>query len=62
MILNVIDAEYKDGYKVFLTFNTGESVLTDLQETLLNDKRKMFSPLKNIDYFNTFKINLNTIT
>lgn len=62
MILNVTNAEYKVGYKVFLTFNNGESVLTDLEDTLLNDSRKIFIPLRDYDYFKNFKIRLNTIT
>jgi hypothetical protein len=62
MILNVIYAEYKEGYKVFLTFNNGESVIIDLKDTLLNDSRKIFIPLRDYDYFKNFKIRLNTIT
>lgn len=62
MILNVTYAEYKVEYKVFLTFNNGESVLTDLEETIFNDTRKIFIPLQNKDYFKNFKISLNTIT
>jgi hypothetical protein len=62
MILNVTYAEYKVGYKVFLTFNNGESVMVDLEDTLLNDSRKIFMPLRDIAYFKTFKIGLNTIT
>ena len=62
MILNVTYAEYKEEYKVYLTFNNGESVLTDLEGTLLNDSRKIFIPLRNKDYFKNFKIRLNTIT
>jgi hypothetical protein len=62
MILNVIDAEYKGEYKVFLTFNDGQSVVTDLKETIFTDSRRIFSPLRDIDYFKTYKIRLNTIT
>jgi hypothetical protein len=62
MILNVIKAEYKSGYKVHLTFNNGESVLVDLESAIMNDNRKIFSPLKDLDYFKKFKIRLNTIT
>lgn len=62
MILNVTNAEYKAGYKVFLTFNNGESVLVDLESTIFNDTRKIFQPLREIDYFKSFKIRLNTIT
>ena len=46
----------------FLTFNNGESVLTDLEETIKKDTRKIFIPLRDIAYFMTFKVRLNTIT
>jgi hypothetical protein len=62
MILNVTYAEYKEGYQVFLTFNNGESVLADLESTVLNDTRKIFIPLRDKEYFKNFKIRLNTIT
>jgi hypothetical protein len=62
MILNVTNAEYKVGYKIYLTFNNGESVLTDLKDTVHNDSRKIFIPLRDLDYFKNFKIRLNTIT
>ncbi len=62
MILNVTYADYKVGYKVFLTFNNGESVLTDLEDTIFSDSRKIFLPLRDINYFKSFKVRLNTIT
>ena len=62
MILNVTYAEYKEEYKVFLTFNNGESVITDLKDTILNDHRRIFLPLRELNYFKSFKIRLNTIT
>ena len=62
MILNVKNAEYINGYKVFLTFNNGESVLADLENTVFSDTRRIFIPLRDIDYFKSFKIYLNTIT
>ncbi|MCX6257097.1 MAG: DUF2442 domain-containing protein [Bacteroidia bacterium] len=62
MILNVTNAEYKGEYKVCLTFSNGESFITDLKETIMNDHRKIFSPLQKIDYFKNFRIKLNTIT
>ncbi len=62
MILNVKNAEYIDGYKVFLTFNNGESVLADLENSVFSDTRRIFIPLRDIDYFKSFKIYLNTIT
>ena len=62
MILNVISVEYKGAYKVFLSFNNGESFLVDLEETIFNDHRKVFEPLRNPLYFKNFQISLNTIT
>jgi hypothetical protein len=62
MILNVKYAEYKVGYQVFLTFNNGESVVVDLENTIFNDTRKIFQPLRDLDYFKSFKLRLNTIT
>ncbi len=62
MILNVTYAEYKDEYKVFLTFNNGESVITDIKDIILNDHRRIFLPLRELNYFKSFKIRLNTIT
>ena len=62
MILNVTDAKYKGEYKVFLTFNNGESVVADIEETIMNETRKIFFPLRDLEYFKSFKIRLNTIT
>ncbi|PZX20748.1 uncharacterized protein DUF2442 [Breznakibacter xylanolyticus] len=62
MILNVINAEYKEGYKVFLTFDNGESVLVDLERIIFEDKRMIFRPLRDVRYFKSFKVRLNTIT
>ncbi len=62
MILNVKNAEYIVGYKVFLTFNNGESVITDLEDAIFSDSRKIFAPLRDMVYFKSFKIRLNTIT
>jgi hypothetical protein len=61
MILNVIKAEYKEGYRIYLYFNNGESGLVDLQKIIFSDHRKIFVPLREIEYFKKFKIHLNTI-
>lgn len=62
MIINVVNAEYKNGYKILLDLNNHESVLVDLKTTIYTDPRKIFEPLRNLEYFKTFKIRLNTIT
>jgi hypothetical protein len=61
MILKVTNAEYKGGYAVLLTFNSGEVLLVDLKNTIMNDQRKIFKLLQDIHYFQNFKIGLNTI-
>ena len=61
MILNVTNAEYKDGYKVFLTFNNGQSILTDLEKVIFADTRKIFLPLRYVSYFSSFTLKYNTI-
>jgi hypothetical protein len=62
MILNVTVAEYIEKYIINLTFSNGDSILTDLEETIFSDTRKIFFPLRSIEYFKSFKIRLNTIT
>jgi hypothetical protein len=61
MILKVKNAEYKDGYTVFLTFNNGEEVFVDPRATIMNDQRKIFLPLQDVNYFQNFRVKLNTI-
>lgn len=58
MFLEVVKAEYLDGYRVKLLFNTGETRIADLSKSL---NGSVFSPLKDIDYFKTFSIKFNTI-
>ena len=62
MILNVTQATYIEDFKIRLTFNNGETVIADLKETIYSDTRKIFLPLRDVDYFRSFKIRLNTIT
>lgn len=61
MILNVIHAEYIDEYRIFLTFNTGNSYSVDLKDILMKENRLIFQPLKDVSYFKTFTLHLNTI-
>ena len=62
MILNVINAQYIENYQLKLSFDNGEIVFVDLEETLINEKRKIFQALKDINYFKKFMIKFNTIT
>ena len=62
MILSVINALYRGAYKIEVTFKNGETSLVDLEETLFHDRRKIFQPLQDKEYFKNFSIKFNTIT
>lgn len=53
--------ELLEKYSVLLTFNTGDAKSVDLKETIFNDHRKIFIPLRDIEYFKRFEIQHNTI-
>ena len=58
MFIEVIKAEYLDGYRLLLLFNNGEQKTVDLSNSL---KGAVFAPLKDIDYFKRFSIKFNTV-
>lgn len=58
IFLEVVKAEYIDGYRLRLFFNNGEVRLVDLERSLVGE---VFAPLRNIDYFKRFCIRFNTV-
>jgi len=58
MFIEVLDAKYLGDYKINLIFNTGESKIVDLSGEL---NGKVFEPLKDKAYFQSFMIKYNTI-
>lgn len=58
IFLEVVKAEYIDGYRLRLSFNNGEVRIVDLEKSL---KGEIFLPLRNIDFFKRFKIRFNTV-
>ena len=58
MFIDVVKAEYLDGYRVKLLFNDGETKIVDLSRFL---NGSVFAPLKDIDFFKNFSIKFNTI-
>lgn len=58
MFLEVINAQYLDGYRIKLLFNNGETKIVDLEEKLNNG---IFQTLKDIELFKQFTIPFNTI-
>ena len=61
MLLEVVSANYLGAYKVFLTFNNGYKAALDLEETILHEKRMIFRPLRQQEYFRNFTVKFNTI-
>lgn len=58
MFLEVIKAEYIDGYRIRLYFNDGAVRIVDLQSSL---KGEIFAPLHDIEFFKRFAVKFNTI-
>ena len=58
MFVEVIKAEYLDGYRLLLLFNNGERRIVDLSNLL---KGTVYIPLRDIDYFKRFSIKFNTV-
>lgn len=58
MFLEVIKAEYIDGYRIRLWFNNRIMKVVDLRSSL---NGKVFEPLKQLDNFRNFSIKYNTI-
>ncbi len=58
MFLEIVKAEYLDGYRLSLLFNNGVRRVVDLSNSL---KGSVFAPLKDISYFKKFSIKFNTV-
>lgn len=58
IFLEVVKAEYIDGYRLRLFFNNGEVRVVNLEHSLVGE---VFTPLRNIDYFKHFSIRFNTV-
>ena len=58
MFIEVVKAEYLDGYRLLLLFNNGEKKIVDLSNSL---KGSVYTLLKDIDYFKNFSIKFNTV-
>lgn len=54
MIVTITTADYLDGYRLHLRFNTGESGYVDLQDIIF--KYNAALPLRDIEGFKAFKL------
>ena len=58
MFLEIVKADYLNGYRIKLQFNTGEEKVVDLPQSL---NGSVFAPLKDMGFFKRFTIKFNTI-
>ncbi|MDE6553967.1 MAG: DUF2442 domain-containing protein [Muribaculaceae bacterium] len=58
MFLEILKACYLDHYRLKLWFNNGDVRIADLKDSLIG---QAFQPLRDIDFFKKFRINLNTV-
>lgn len=57
--LEIVKAEYIDGYRLRLYFNTGEVRIVDLESRLNGE---VFTPLRNLEMFKKFTVKFDTVT
>ena len=55
-MLSIINANYKDNYKISLEFNDHKNGIVDLQDFILNGKIKPFKKLQDIEKFKDFTV------
>ena len=58
MFIEVVKAEYVDGYRIWLWFNNQITKVVDLRTSL---KGKIFELLKDLNFFKRFAVKYNTI-
>jgi len=60
-MLAINEAKYAGNYCISLVFNNGRKGLANLKETIFNDKRPIFSELKDESNFKNFKLEHNSV-
>jgi hypothetical protein len=61
MILHVIEAAYISDYKIQVHFDNGETRIVDLENFLMNEKRIVFHPHKDKNFFKDFFLDMGAI-
>jgi len=60
-MLYVNEAKYAGDYNISLSFNNGKRGIANLETTIFNDKRPIFSKLKKESNFTNFKVEHGTV-
>ena len=60
-MLSIEKAEYAGGYKIHIIFNNGKEGTVNLEKTIREDKRPIFSKLKDETNFRNFKVGHSTV-
>ncbi len=58
----IVDAKYIKDYQVWLRFNDGTEKVVDFRKKISSDKRKVFAPLKDVEYFKQVFLNRESDT
>jgi len=58
----IVDAKYVKDYQVWLRFNDNTEKIIDFKNKILSEKRAVFTPLKNIEYFKQVFLNRESDT
>ena len=61
MILNIVEADYINDFKVKVLFNDGLEKIVDLKEYIHSKKHPFFQPLKKIEEFKKFHVHRTLI-
>jgi hypothetical protein len=58
----VVDAKHVKDYQIWLRFNDNTEKIIDFKEKIFAEKRRLFSPLKDIEYFKKVSYNQESDT
>ncbi len=60
-MLDIHEAKYAGHYNLYLTFSNGKEGTANLESTIFNDKRAIFSQLKDESIFKNFQVDHRTV-
>lgn len=58
----VVDAKYVKDYQIWLRFNDNTEKVIDFKQKIFSEKRAIFIPLKEVEYFKTVFLNRESDT